>query len=477
MGIRFYCPNGHKLNVKEFQAGRRGICPYCGAKIQIPLQSTRPSTREEMQAAAAIAAAGTAGPSPSGVPIPSAPLAVPGGMSSAGDSVASSSAAQSYQATPSWPASGATATASAVPATAPLPSALSSPAAGVYASAPMGPTGAIGGVAYPGGMGTDAAAYPSQTPSPVAAAPSPIYSSPAATEPAAPSAMGAMPSGVAGAPAADPYAVLGLNPVGAAAGTAASMATVGGVGSPLGAAPFGMTPGATPPAAAAVDPLIEAGAAVWYVRPAAGGQYGPAGPDVMRQWLAENRIAGDSLVWREGWRDWKTAAEVFPQLNPAAQINPFGSLGSETARSVAGGGSRVVLPRRSNNTLQLVLVIVLAIAVIVLGIVFYVVLTNDSGKPAPAGGSKPPATAPSGTTRPPAAAPGGSTKPPASTPGGPTAPSGPSAPGGQTSPAPPSNPSAPPAAGGTAPTTPPAPATATPSESSPTMPPASMSGG
>ena len=26
MGIRFYCPNGHKLNVKEFQAGRRGIC-------------------------------------------------------------------------------------------------------------------------------------------------------------------------------------------------------------------------------------------------------------------------------------------------------------------------------------------------------------------------------------------------------------------------------------------------------------------
>ena len=46
MGIRFYCPNGHKLNVKEFQAGRRGICPYCGAKIQIPTHSTRGSTHE-----------------------------------------------------------------------------------------------------------------------------------------------------------------------------------------------------------------------------------------------------------------------------------------------------------------------------------------------------------------------------------------------------------------------------------------------
>jgi hypothetical protein len=46
MGIRFYCPNGHKLNVKEFQAGRRGICPYCGVSVQIPLESTRPSSKE-----------------------------------------------------------------------------------------------------------------------------------------------------------------------------------------------------------------------------------------------------------------------------------------------------------------------------------------------------------------------------------------------------------------------------------------------
>ncbi len=45
MGIRFYCPNGHKLHVKAFQAGMRGICPYCGAKVQIPLQSTRESTK------------------------------------------------------------------------------------------------------------------------------------------------------------------------------------------------------------------------------------------------------------------------------------------------------------------------------------------------------------------------------------------------------------------------------------------------
>jgi hypothetical protein len=46
MGIRFYCPNGHKLHVKSFLAGKRGICPYCGVAVHIPLQSTRPSSKE-----------------------------------------------------------------------------------------------------------------------------------------------------------------------------------------------------------------------------------------------------------------------------------------------------------------------------------------------------------------------------------------------------------------------------------------------
>src|SRR5436305_1418215 len=37
MGIRFSCPNGHKLNVKTFLAGRRGVCPQCGARFVIPV--------------------------------------------------------------------------------------------------------------------------------------------------------------------------------------------------------------------------------------------------------------------------------------------------------------------------------------------------------------------------------------------------------------------------------------------------------
>jgi hypothetical protein len=49
MGIRFYCPNGHKLNVKAHLAGRRGICPYCGTRLLIPLKSTRPSSKEDAE--------------------------------------------------------------------------------------------------------------------------------------------------------------------------------------------------------------------------------------------------------------------------------------------------------------------------------------------------------------------------------------------------------------------------------------------
>ena len=38
----------------------------------------------------------------------------------------------------------------------------------------------------------------------------------------------------------------------------------------------------------------------WYIRPAAGGQFGPASDEVFRQWVAEGRVAADSWVWRTG---------------------------------------------------------------------------------------------------------------------------------------------------------------------------------
>jgi hypothetical protein len=76
-----------------------------------------------------------------------------------------------------------------------------------------------------------------------------------------------------------------------------------------------LDPSPFPPA----DPL--AAEATWYVRPATGGQFGPATSEIMRIWLAEGRIAADTLVWRDGWRDWQEAHQVFRQAPPNGVVD------------------------------------------------------------------------------------------------------------------------------------------------------------
>jgi hypothetical protein len=51
MGIKFHCPNGHKLNVKAFLAGKKGVCPKCGTKVRIPLASEAGLVDSEMDEA------------------------------------------------------------------------------------------------------------------------------------------------------------------------------------------------------------------------------------------------------------------------------------------------------------------------------------------------------------------------------------------------------------------------------------------
>jgi len=58
----------------------------------------------------------------------------------------------------------------------------------------------------------------------------------------------------------------------------------------------------------------------WYVRPPAGGQYGPASGAVLRTWIAENRITGSTLIWRDGWSQWRSARETLPELAEITRI-------------------------------------------------------------------------------------------------------------------------------------------------------------
>ncbi len=91
-----------------------------------------------------------------------------------------------------------------------------------------------------------------------------------------------------------------------------------------------------PPSHPPAHPIDEAPGAVWYVRPAGGGQFGPASAEIMRNWLDEGRVGANSLVWRAGWTEWRSAAATFPQLGtqmPVPLTQPEGT----TASAVGNG--------------------------------------------------------------------------------------------------------------------------------------------
>ena len=247
MGIRLNCPQcGKQLNLKSFLAGKRGVCPACQAKFDIPGD--------------AVAGVGAAGEQV--VKIRTKDDAADGGSklhrrsrrdkNDKKKKHLSNSAAPAASAKPAPTTSNVAipAAAAAVPVSTSIPEPIASPvvpANPVLANAPTLPMGA-----------------PHQ---------------PALGAPAAMGSVAAMPAGAA--------------------------------------------------LVAPRDPVAEAPAASWYVRPPSGGQFCPAVGDIMRQWLQERRVTPDSLVWREGWADWQRADIVLAmyfagQPQPAAMLHPMG---------------------------------------------------------------------------------------------------------------------------------------------------------
>jgi hypothetical protein len=123
------------------------------------------------------------------------------------------------------------------------------------------------------------------------------------------------------------------------------------------------------------DPIAEAPEMIWYVRPPSGGQFGPAPGDVMRSWLAEGRVSADSLVWREGWRDWLEAGEVFPQLRTDQTMAFLGAVAAEAEPLPIPHAIRPK-PRPSAKDSQLGMIVALLAGVIVLVIIFLWVLLH-----------------------------------------------------------------------------------------------------
>lgn len=123
------------------------------------------------------------------------------------------------------------------------------------------------------------------------------------------------------------------------------LSTAGGEGTSQSPAEMAGRGAAREPVAAATGAV---GATQWYVRPPAGGQYGPANDELIQSWIAEFRITPSTLVWRDGWPQWKNASEVFPQLadvtarnrpltaSPASEPAASADLGVDPAAGGAG---------------------------------------------------------------------------------------------------------------------------------------------
>lgn len=295
MGVRFYCSGcGEKLNVKAFQGGRRGLCPYCGASIDIPTKSTRPSSKRRQRQESPP----RHGPSGGGGLTRQPPARSPAGPP------AGAQPDQGPGATPAEPLGQASPITPAQTPTAPLGQPTASPS-------PLGQPASL-----PSSVGSPGADAPIQTTSATSADP--------------PDAAGAQTH-----PASAP--------------------------SPS-------------PSPAQTDPLAQSPDAVWYVRPASGGQFGPATSDVMRTWIAEGRVGPDSLVWQEGWRDWQQAAEVFPPLgsgNPQSELGAMGPSGGASTGAPTRGHDPPSRGRSVALNAAIIALLILAVAVL-LGIFLWV---------------------------------------------------------------------------------------------------------
>lgn len=146
----------------------------------------------------------------------------------------------------------------------------------------------------------------------------------------------------------------------------------------------GKSPAPAGPSSPPPSPLDEPDV-LWYVRPPAGGQYGPASSEVMRSWIDENRITPSTLLWRQGWSQWRSAQESLPGLLPTADpsaAQPAHAVTTAAADAAAVpepvilfGQSGIGQDRSVRSQRRLVLIILLAlISIALVGVLVFLAL-------------------------------------------------------------------------------------------------------
>ncbi len=128
-----------------------------------------------------------------------------------------------------------------------------------------------------------------------------------------------------------------------------------------------------------LNPLDGSSDSVWYVRPPSGGQFGPASPELMQQWIDEGRVTSDSYVWCEGWENWEIAGTRFPSLAGLAGDSPD-IINTEKQPSDTSRARTAWLKARRRRTMWGTAGLVAGtLVVIALLVVLFFVVKNQSG--------------------------------------------------------------------------------------------------
>lgn len=101
----------------------------------------------------------------------------------------------------------------------------------------------------------------------------------------------------------------------------------------------------------------------WFVhQPSHDQPYGPADESLIRTWIAQKRINGQTLVWRSDWPDWRVAGDYFIELagdtsqhSPPSSPRPAASPASgdvATSTPQPGPPFSSTVPPSTNPTLR-----------------------------------------------------------------------------------------------------------------------------
>jgi len=125
--------------------------------------------------------------------------------------------------------------------------------------------------------------------------------------------------------------------------------------------------------------LLDDPVATWYVRPPSGGQYGPATGDMLRGWIDEARVTPTSLVWRDGWPQWRSAGEALVEFGVQSSApttkyaSPSSTKDSVVTPTLSGDATIGTRKRRITQKRFIFIGTLAAISMTLIGLLIYLV--------------------------------------------------------------------------------------------------------